>query len=86
MHGCETNKLDDDQAGDGEEDATCLAEAVVEDLGDGLVDWAGENLRGVALQNLLMFRQQNKTRVAYHAEAEDDVEEETSKICEEHSH
>lgn len=86
MHGRETNKLDDDKASDREEDAPSLAETVVEDLGDWLVDWAGENLRGVALQNLLMFCQQNKARVTYHAEAEDDVEEETSKICEEHSH
>ena len=86
MHGCEADELDDDEAGDGEEDAPCFAETVVEDLGDGLVDWAGENLRRVALQNLLMFRQQNKARVTYHAEAEDDVEEETSEICEEHSH
>jgi len=69
LHGCEAHEFDDDQTSDGEEDAACLAEAVVEDLSDGLVDWAGENRRRVA-----------------HAEAKDDIEEETSEIREEHGH
>jgi len=54
LHGCEADEFDDNQAGNREEDGASFAEAVVEDLGDGLVNWASEDLRWVALSKILV--------------------------------
>jgi hypothetical protein len=88
LHGCEADELDDDQAGNREEDGASFAEAVVEDLSDGLVNWAGEDLRWVALSKILVsvVPQDRVEGITHHTEAENNVEEETSKICEEHGH
>jgi len=51
LHGCEANELDNDQTRDCEKNTACFSEAVVEDLCNGLVDWAGKDLRWVALND-----------------------------------
>ena len=48
LHGSEAHELDDEETGHGEEDPARFAEAVVENLGNRLNDWACEDLGGVA--------------------------------------
>lgn len=54
LHGCEADELNNNQACNCEEDGASFAEAVVEDLSDGLVNWARQDLDWVALCEILV--------------------------------
>lgn len=74
LRGCEADELQDDEGADGEGDATCFAEDIVEDLRNGLAEWGGED----AVDRIV--------DVVAHAEAEDYVEEKAGKVGEDHGH
>jgi hypothetical protein len=42
-HGSEAHELDNNESADSVEDASGLSEAIVEDLGNWLHDWTGED-------------------------------------------
>lgn len=67
LHGSEAHELDNEETAHSEEDSTGFAETVVENLGNWLHDWTGEDHGWIT-----------------HAEAEDDVEEKTSDVGEQH--
>jgi hypothetical protein len=54
LHGCEADELDNNQAGNRKKDSATFSEAVVEDLSDGLVNWAGEDHGRVTLCQILV--------------------------------
>ena len=66
LHGGEADEFEDDEAADGVEDPSRLAEGEVEDLSNGL------------------GCREDDGRVGGHAEAEDDVEEESTEVGEQH--
>lgn len=67
-HSRKADKLDDDEATNGEEDTARLAQTVVEELSHWLVQRSGQNLGRIT-----------------HAEAENDIEQETGQVGEDHS-
>ena len=55
-HGGEADELDDKEGANGEEDSSCSAENIVEDLRDGLRNRALEDSGRVALEKISFCR------------------------------